>query len=130
MITALKLHKNQAFPDRMEKVILALKTSRALGKSLLLDMVSMEKRLAMQPEEETKKKASNKSNNSNRDVQLQFAWNSSPMAESAMESTSINFRGLRGLRIAKFAARGPPPADARFSLFSSFRKEQSTGQSM
>lgn len=81
MITALKFHKYQTFTDRMDKVIVALRTWKSLGKALFLDMVSMEKRLAMQPEEETKKKGTNKSNNGNRDVQLQFARSNMPKAE-------------------------------------------------
>lgn len=81
MITALKFHKYQTFTDRMDKVIVALRTWKSLGKALFLDMVSMEKRLAMQPEEETKKKGLNKSNNGNRDVQLQFARSNMPKAE-------------------------------------------------
>lgn len=81
MITALKFHKFQTFPDRMDKVIVALRTWKSLGKALFLDMVSMEKRLAMQPGEEIKKKGLNKSNNGNRDVQLQFARSNMPKAK-------------------------------------------------
>lgn len=88
MITALKFHKFQTFPDRMDKVIVALRTWKSLGKALFLDMVPMEKRLAMQPGEEIKKKGLNKSNNGNRDVQLQFARSNMPKAKKP--ATAVN----------------------------------------
>jgi hypothetical protein len=65
----------------MDKVILALKTWKSFGKALFLDFVPMEKRLAIRPEEETTKKGFNKSNNGNRDVELQFARRNMPKAE-------------------------------------------------
>lgn len=96
MTTALKFRKFQTFLGRMDKVILALKGCQAWVKALFLDMVSTKKRLAMQPEEETKKKGTNKSNNSNRDVQLQFARSNMATAENAMQSASIHSMGLGG----------------------------------
>ncbi|KAH8755660.1 hypothetical protein F5883DRAFT_526333 [Diaporthe sp. PMI_573] len=81
LVNGVKFHKYSTFPERMDKVILALKTWKSFGKALFLDFVPMEKRLAIQPEEETTKKGFDKSNNGNRDIELQFARRNMPRAE-------------------------------------------------
>lgn len=78
----------------MDKVILSAKVRKALVKALFLDVVSMEKRLAMQPEEDIKKKGTNKSNNGNQDVQLQFPRSNSLNAKNKKRSAPINAVGL------------------------------------
>jgi hypothetical protein len=57
----------------MNKVIRALKTWKTFGKALFLNFVPMEKRVAVQPDEEFTKNGSSKTSNGAQDVEVQFS---------------------------------------------------------
>lgn len=59
MLAGLRLHMFKTFRERMEKVIEVLRLWKAMCKDLFYTEMTWEKRIAMQPEEEADKKATN-----------------------------------------------------------------------
>lgn len=81
ILTALKLHKFKTFPDRMDKVIEALKIRKSICKALFFDELSMLQRVSLQPGEEANKKGTNANGNFRRGTQLLFARENMPKDE-------------------------------------------------
>lgn len=81
ILTALKLHKFKTFPDRMDKVIEALKIRKSICKALFFDELSMLQRVSLQPVEEANKKGTNAKTNFLRGTQLLFARENMPKDE-------------------------------------------------
>lgn len=91
ILTALKLHKFKTFPDRMARVIEALKVRKSICKAMFFDELSMLQRVSMQPDEEANKKGTNATGNIQRDHQLQFARDNMP--KDGKPGTATSRRG-------------------------------------
>lgn len=78
LLTGLKLHKFKTFRERMDKVLEALTTRKFICKALFMDEVPMMTRISMQPEEEAKKKGTNKVTNTKRSGQVLYAKENMP----------------------------------------------------
>lgn len=86
--SGLKLHRFGGFQERMDRVIQSLRTRKAICKALFFEEVTMAKRVAMQPSEESDKKGLNTKSNQNRDEQLVFARKNMPKGKKSGTATT------------------------------------------
>lgn len=91
--TGLKLHNFGGFQQRMDSVIQSLKTRKSICKALFFEEVTMAKRVAMQPSEESDKKGQNTKTNQNRDEQLVFARKNMPKGKKAGTNATVTGGG-------------------------------------